>query len=214
MDLKHALNIADPMSAHLGPFQSKSTGHYELSRSDILTVLGIIQSRKFVGLYLLYAKYRKDINAGEIALRALTQYAVEQKDNYIGKVLCKHGISAIETLAIFVLEEYCRTADTPGAKCRCGGSGEVCDIKEKKRSGKVVIIPCKKCHGRGLRPLPQTRAHHAVAALIPGVSRATWYRVWSGYYEMLLTWCYLQESIAEKEFHTLTSNEIKKELAK
>ncbi|PIJ51996.1 hypothetical protein BL250_03220 [Erwinia sp. OLTSP20] len=171
------------------------------------------QARHRGGLCLLYAKYTKDVDAGRTALIELTKYARTQARKYVGKIPGRRGAIAIRTLAMLALEEYCRTADTPGAKCRCGGSGEVCDRKETDRTGKLVIIPCKKCHGTGLRPISQTRAHHAIVALIPGVSRATWYRVWSRFYEALLAWCYSQESIAESEYQHITGmSELNKEI--
>ncbi|WP_436411340.1 hypothetical protein [Serratia marcescens] len=55
-----------------------------------------------------------------------------------------------------------------------------------------------------MKPVTQTRAHHAILALVPGASRATWYRVWSRYYDALLSRCYSQESIAETEYQRIT----------
>ena len=213
MRLKYALTIAAPKSAQIGAYQARSTGNSHLTKVDVMTALGMTQARHRGGLCLLYAKYTKDADDGRTALTELTKYARTQARKYVGKIPGRRGGIAIRTLAMLALEEYCRTADTPGAKCRCGGSGEVCDRKETELTGKLVIIPCKKCHGTGLRPISQTRAHHAIVALIPGVSRATWYRVWSRFYEALLAWCYSQESIAESEYQHITGmSELNKEI--
>jgi hypothetical protein len=212
MRLKYALTIADPKSAQIVAYQARSTGDSHLTKIDVLTALGMTQARHRGGLCLLYAKYTKDVDAGRTALKELTKYAQSQARKFVGKIPGRRGGIAVRTLAMLALEEYCRTADTPGAKCRCGGSGEVCDRKETERTGKLVIIPCKKCHGTGLKPISQTRAHHSIVALVPGVSRATWYRVWSRYYEALLAWCYSQESIAEAEYQRITGmSELNKE---
>jgi hypothetical protein len=212
MRLKYALTIADPKSAQIVAYQARSTGDSHLTKIDVLTALGMTQARHRGGLCLLYAKYTKDAGAGKTALMELTKYAQSQARKYVGKISGGRGGVAVRTLAMLALEEYCRTADTPGAKCRCGGSGEVCDRKETERTGRLVIIPCKKCHGTGLKPISQTRAHHSIVALVPGVSRATWYRVWSRYYEALLAWCYSQESIAEAEYQRITGlSELNKE---
>ncbi|HBE9093198.1 antitermination protein [Serratia fonticola] len=204
MRLKYALTIGDPKSAQIVAYQARSTGSSHLTKIDVVTALGMTQARHRCGLCLLYAKYTKDIDAGRTALNELTKYARTQVRKYVGKIPGRKGALAIHTLAVMVLEEYCRTADTPGAKCRCGGSGEVCDRKATDRRGELVIVPCKKCHGTGLRPLTQTHVHHAIVALVPGVSRATWYRVWSRYYDALLIWCYSQEAVAESEYQRIT----------
>jgi hypothetical protein len=204
MRLKFALTIGDPKSAQIVAYQARSTGSSHLTKIDVLTALGLTQARHRAGLCLLYAKYTKDADSGATALNELVKYAKTQARKYLGKIPGRKGAMAIRVLATNVLEEYCRTADTPGAKCRCGGSGEVCDRKATDREGKLIIVPCKKCHGSGLRPLTQTHVHHAILVLVPGVSRATWYRVWSRFYEVLLAWCYTQEALAESEYQRIT----------
>ncbi|WP_336240466.1 antitermination protein [Citrobacter werkmanii] len=203
MRLKYAITIGDPKSSQIVAYQARSTGDSHLTREDIVTSLGVTQSRCRTGLSLIYAKYTKDQYAAVIALRGLQQYAKSVTKSYFPHNSGCGFRAAISVLAMLALEEYCRTADTPGAKCRCGGKGEVRDLKNSRRKGKPIHKQCPRCHGTGLKPLTRSRCHHAILPYCP-VSQPTFSRYWNPFYDELLTWCYRQESIAEDTYNLIT----------
>ncbi|MFW0766718.1 antitermination protein [Trabulsiella odontotermitis] len=203
MRLKYAITIGDPKSAQIVAVQSRSTGNSHLSRDDIVTALGLTQSRCRTGLALIYAKYTKDPYSAEMALAGLQQYATATAKKYFSESGSGFRI-AISIMAMLALEEYCRTADTPGAKCLCGGRGQTRDLKKSKKNGFPVYQECKRCKGTGLRPLTQTRCHHAIIKHFP-VSQSTYSRYWRPFYDDLLSWCYRQESLAEDSYNLITS---------
>lgn len=200
MRLKYAITIGDPKSAQIVDYQARSTGDSHLSREDIVTSLGITQSRCRAGLALIYAKYTKDEYSAETALTELQKYAFTITEKYFPKYSGSGFRIAVSTMAILALEEYCRTADTPGAKCLCGGRGEIRDLKKSRMKGIPVQKVCPRCHGSGLKPLTRTRCHHAVQKSFP-LSQPTFSRYWNPFYDDLITWCDRQEAIAEASYN-------------
>ncbi|ELJ9990420.1 hypothetical protein VBR58_000816 [Citrobacter freundii] len=200
MRLKYAITIGDPKSAQIVAYQARSTGNSHLTREDIVTSLGVTQSRARAGLALIYAKYTKDHHAAATALRELQAYATEIATEYLPPNSSWEFHYAVSIMATLALEEYCRTADTPGAKCRCGGKGEVRDLKKARMKGICAHKQCPRCHGTGLKPLTRTRCHHAILPYFP-VSQPTFSRHWNPFYDALLTWCDRQESIAEAKYN-------------
>ncbi|EPT5086557.1 antitermination protein [Salmonella enterica subsp. enterica] len=200
MRLKYAITIGDPKSAQIVAYQARSTGNSHLTREDIITSLGVTQSRCRAGLALIYAKYTKDPGSAETALRELQRYASAVAGRYFPHASGSGFRTALLILAMLALEEYCRTADTPGAKCRCGGKGEILDLKKSRMKGYPVHKQCPRCHGTGLKPLTRSRCHHAILRHFP-VSQPTFSRYWNPFYDDLLAWCDRQESIAEVNYN-------------
>ncbi|HAT7488647.1 TPA: hypothetical protein QCH64_002740 [Enterobacter asburiae] len=204
MRLKYAITIGDPKSAQIVELQARSTGNSHLTRDDIVVSLGLTQSRCRAGLSLIYAKYTKDSHAAQTALSALRKYAASVYKKYIPKNGDPTIEAAVSVLAMLALEEFCRTADTPGAKCRCGGKGEVRDLKNSRMKGRPIQIPCPRCHGTGLRPMTRSRCHHAILKFC-SVSQSTFSRYWNPFYDDLLNWCLRQESLAEDSYNFITN---------
>ena len=200
MRLKYAITIGDPKSAQIVAYQARSTGDSHLSREDIVTSLGITQSRCRAGLALIYAKYTKDAHSAQTALNELRKYAFTITEKYFPKCSGSGFRVAVSTMAMLALEEYCRTADTPGAKCLCGGKGEIRDLKKSRMKGVPVQKVCPRCHGSGLKPLTRTRCHHAIQKTFP-LSQPTFSRYWNPFYDDLITWCDRQEAIAEASYN-------------
>lgn len=204
MRLKYAITVGDPKSAQIVAFQSRSTGDSHLTREDIVTSLGVTQSRCRAGLSLIYAKYTKDPHAVETALKELEIYAISTAKKYIPQTSTSGFKSAVKVVCQLVVEEHCRTADTPGAKCRCGGKGEVRDLKKSQLKGYPVQKQCPRCQGSGLKPFTRSRCHHALQRFYP-MSQSTFSRYWNPFYDDLITWCYRQVSIAEDIYNFITS---------
>lgn len=204
MRLKYAITIGDPKSAQIVAYQARSTGESHLSREDVITSLGMTQARCRSGLSLIYAKYTKDQYSAETALRELQRYAASITDKYFPRTMGEGFISAVSVMAILALEEYCRTADTPGAKCRCGGKGQIRDLKQSRMKGYPIQKQCPRCRGTGLKPLTRSRCHHAILRYC-SVSQPTFSRYWNPFYDDLLNWCLRQESIAEDSYNLITN---------
>lgn len=204
MRLKYAITIGDPKSAQIVAYQARSTGNSHLTRDDIIASLGITQARCRSGLALVYAKYTKDPYAAQTALCGLQSYARTLATDFLPQHSGSEFQIAISIVAILVLEEFCRTADTPGAKCICGGKGEIRDLKKSRMKGEPVYKPCKRCHGTGLKPLTRTRCHHAILKYVP-VSQSSFSRYWNPFYDALLAWCHRQESLAEESYNVITN---------
>ena len=152
---------------------------------------------------LIKAKYTKDGGAMRKALMELVKHAQAISGKYLGNYVGKNVTQAVEVLAAYVLEDYSRTADTPGAKCQCGGRCEVRDLKESKRQGRPVMKPGSRCKGTGLKAIMHTRVHHALLRFV-SVSQPTYSRRWKPFYDELASWCYQQESAAERCYNDMT----------
>lgn len=204
MRLKYAITIGDPKSAQIVAYQARDTGNSHLGRDDIVASLGITQARCRAGLSLIYAKYTKDSSSAETALKELQSYAKTITKKYLVQYSGSDFRIAVSVMAMLVLEDFCRTVDTPGAKCLCGGKGQIRDLKKSKKLGSAVSKNCPRCKGSGLRPLTHTRCHHAITPYVQ-ISQQTYSRYWRSFYDDLLAWCYRQESIAEISYNAITS---------
>lgn len=186
MKLTYAITLIRPHSAKLD-YQGVETGSSRLTAGDVIAAMGMVQARQ----------------AAEIALNELTRYGCNVCCKYIGRVSGKNTFLAVRALAVFALEDYSRTADTPGAKCLCGGRGEIRDIKQSIKSGIPVTKTCPRCRGTGLKPISHTRCQQALIKYVR-VSQPTYSRRWRPLYDALLSWCYQQQGAAEREFEEIT----------
>ncbi|EKH2730776.1 hypothetical protein O7C87_003391 [Salmonella enterica] len=202
MRLTYAIALLSPHTAR-PEYQATDTGSSRLTAGDVIAAMGIVQARQPAGLAMVTAKFTKDSDAEKNALDALTRYGCAVCCKYIGRTEGKNVFLAVRALAAFALEDYSRTADTPGAKCLCGGRGEIRDIKQSIKAGKPVTKTCSRCKGSGLKPLPHSRCHHAIINYVR-VSQSTYSRRWKPFYDALLSWCYQQQSAAEREFEEIT----------
>lgn len=211
MRLQYALTMNDPKSVDAAALQT-SGGGTGLNKADILTALGLLQGRERAGLALMYAKYTKDKGESMTAADLAGQFGESLAPQIVGNDKCSAVIGAI--LGKLAVVEYCRTPDTPGAMCRCGGSGLVADTAAlnamaSKPSAPALAMtkPCDRCRGTGMRPLPVFRVFSTVQAFAPEVTKSTFYRKWQPLYLDMLNWCYEQEGRAEVAYKRLTRSE-------
>ncbi|GAA3721217.1 antitermination protein [Oceanisphaera sediminis] len=203
----------DPKSPDAAAMQSvSSTATSGLTRTDILTALGYLQSKEGAGLALMYAKYAKDAGEFKRAVKAAATEAQALAIKVVGKGKDRKAAVIAQSLARLAVLEYCRTADTPGAKCRCGGTGRIADAELIARAAKdakpdELTRPCERCRGTGLRPVPASRVYRAIVTLAPELAEHTYYRHWRPVYDSLLAWCYTQEERAEAGYMKLTRRE-------
>lgn len=215
MRLQCALTMNSPRSLDIAAIQDFGGGGGSpdsLTRMDVLTALGFLQGRERTGLALMYAKYTKDKGEHRVAAAEVAKVASKLILKAVGKVKGRAGGVLAKTMADLVVMEYARTADTPGAKCRCGGSGLVAD-QEKAATAKPnakledLCKTCDRCKGTGMKPIPASRVYRALGAITPELAERTYYRHWAPIYEELLQWCHEQEGRAEMGYRRLTMRE-------
>ncbi|MFG1172143.1 antitermination protein [Erwiniaceae bacterium CAU 1747] len=104
---------------------------------------------------------------------------------------------------IQLVENKCVTCHGKGrlsARCRCGGTGKVRDLKRSKLLGVPVEKDCDRCDGLGFKRQPSTVVFKAIRGLLPELNERTWRRNWKPFYEKLISKCYAEESHATQEF--------------
>ena len=111
---------------------------------------------------------------------------------------------ALRRVAELALEHYCRTADTPGAACRCGGRGTVRDLELSKLHGKPMDKACPRCGGTGLRPILGSQVRRPIEVLVGQFTRGQWERGWRPLYLAVLAWCHQQESTTQARYGYVT----------
>ncbi len=212
MRIEYALSIGDPRSVVTAAIQASSTGPSSIDKDGVKTAMGICQARAGLGMALLNAKFRKDHGDTAQAVSSLQRMAVtlwvqgDQRRGLAGcgKLKSRNEALAVRCLAALAVEEYCRTADTPGAKCRCGGRGIVSDPASLEFHDEPGIKTCPRCHGVGLKPLPASRVYRTVTALLPDLPQSTFYAKWKLVYDLLVERCSIEESMGREAYHNIT----------
>ncbi|ENO4939221.1 antitermination protein, partial [Escherichia coli] len=111
----------------------------------------------------------------------------------------------LQVLATFAYADYCRSAATPGARCRdCHGTGRAVDISKTEQLGRVVEKECGRCKGVGYSRMPASAAYRAVTMLIPNLTQPTWSRTVKPLYDALVVQCHKEESIADNILNEVT----------
>lgn len=111
----------------------------------------------------------------------------------------------LQVLATFAYADYCRSAATPGARCRdCHGTGRAVDIAKTEQWGRVVEKECGRCKGVGYSRMPASAAYRAVTMLIPNLTQPTWSRTVKPLYDALVVQCHKEESIADNILNAVT----------
>ena len=212
MRIEYALSIGDPRSVVTAAIQARSTGPSNIDKEGVKIAMGCCQAREGLGMALLNAKFRKDHGDTTRAISSLQRVAVDlwvlgdrrRGLASCGKLKSRNEALAVRCLATLAVEEYCRTADTPGAKCRCGGRGVVSDPASREFHDEPGIKTCPRCHGAGLKPLPASRVYRTVTALLPDLPQSTFYAKWKLVYDLLVERCSIEESMGREAYHNIT----------
>lgn len=205
MRFEYAIAIGDPRSVMLQAYQAQSTGRSNLTKSDVMTALGFVQKREGAGLALAGARYCKDLGDARKALVAVKGECSRIAPRYVGANKTREHGMALSRVAGLALEHYCRTADTPGAACQCGGKGAVRDLELSRVHGRPLDKTCQRCGGTGLRPITGTKVRYPIEALLGKVlSRGEWEKGWYPLYQAVLAWCHVQESEAGLDYRRVT----------
>ncbi len=208
MRFEYAITVGDPRSVMLQACQAQSTGRSHLTKSDVMTALGMVQKHNGAGMALVMARYCKDLGDAKKALLAVQAECTKIAPRYVGAIKERgHGL-ALRRVAELALEHYCRTVDTPGAACHpqfCRGRGVIRDLELSRLHGKAVDKVCPRCGGTGLRPIPGTQIRRAIEPLAGGLTRGQWERGWYPLYLAVLAWCHQQESEVEAFYKRVTA---------
>lgn len=208
MRFEYAITVGDPRSVMLQACQAQSTGRSHLTKSDVMTALGMVQKHNGAGMALVMARYCKDLGDAKKALLAVQAECTKMAPRYVGANKERgHGM-ALCRVAELALEHYCRTVDTPGAACHpqfCRGRGVIRDLELSRLHGKAIDKVCPRCGGTGLRPIPGTQFRRAIEPLAGGLTRGQWERGWYPLYLAVLAWCHQQESEVEAFYKRLTA---------
>lgn len=111
------------------------------------------------------------------------------------------------TYQLQLVENQCVTCHGKGrlsARCRCGGTGQVRDLKRSKLFGAPVEKDCDRCDGLGFKRQPSTVAFKAIRVLVPELNERTWRRNWKPFYESLISKCEIEENAADTAFQKVT----------
>lgn len=207
MRFEYAITVGDPRSVMLQAYQAQSTGRSHLTKSDVMTALGMVQKHNGAGMALVMARYCKDLGDAKKALLAVQAECTKIAPRYVGGNKERgHGM-ALRRVAELALEHYCRTVDTPGAACHpqfCRGRGVIRDLELSRLHGKAIDKVCPRCGGTGLRPIPGTHIRRAIEPLAGGLTRGQWEWGWYPLYLAVLAWCHQQESEVETFYKRVT----------
>lgn len=88
--------------------------------------------------------------------------------------------------------------------CRCNGKGTVVDKEKSEQQGIPVYKTCGKCSGRGYSRLKFADVYEAVREHLPELASSTCYESFKPFYELLVTKCLMEESMADSMLAKVT----------
>ncbi|EJW6284122.1 antitermination protein [Escherichia coli] len=206
MNLENAVKFHFAKSTQIND-TPRATSSETLTGTDVMAAMGMTQSRATLGYSAFLGKMEISSNDREKAIELLTQYALEHCDKVAALRKLENDIKpkVMQVLATFAYADYCRSAATPGARCRdCHGTGRAVDISKTELWGRVVEKECGRCKGVGYSRMPASAAYRAVTMLIPNLTQPTWSRTVKPLYDALVVQCRKEESIADNILNAVT----------
>ncbi|EEY5738587.1 hypothetical protein C2705_004883 [Escherichia coli] len=185
----------------------RATASDSLSGTDVMAAMGMAQSQAGFGMAAFCGKHELSQNDKQKAINYLMQFAHKVSGKYRGVAKLEGNTKAkvLQVLATFAYADYCRSAATPGARCRdCHGTGRAVDISKTELWGRVVEKECGRCKGVGYSRMPASAAYRAVTMLIPNLTQPTWSRTVKPLYDALVVQCHKEESIADNILNAVT----------
>ncbi|BEA35268.1 hypothetical protein VEE31_17330 [Escherichia coli] len=135
----------------------RATASDSLSGTDVMAAMGMAQSQAGFGMAAFCGKHELSQNDKQKAINYLMQFAHKVSGKYRGVAKLEGNTKAkvLQVLATFAYADYCRSAATPGARCRdCHGTGRAVDISKTEQLGRVVEKECGRCKGVGYSRMP------------------------------------------------------------
>ena len=84
MRFEYAITVGDPRSVMLQAYQAQSTERSHLTKSDVMTALGMVQKHNGAGMALVMARYCKDLGDAKKALLAVQAECTKIAPRYVG----------------------------------------------------------------------------------------------------------------------------------
>lgn len=112
-----------------------------LSGTDVMAAMGMAQSQAGFGMAAFCGKHELSQNDKQKAINYLMQFAHKVSGKYPGVAKLEGNTKAkvLQVLATFAYADYCRSAATPGARCRdCHGTGRAVDIAKTEQWGELL----------------------------------------------------------------------------
>ncbi|MDU4001426.1 antitermination protein [Pluralibacter gergoviae] len=178
----------------------RATAADSLSGTDVMAAMGMAQSQAGFGMAAFCGKHELSQADKKTAINLLTRFALRVSGKYRGVAKLEGNVKGkvVQILATFAYADYCRSAATPGARCRdCHGTGMAADLVKTKLWGRPVEKECGRCKGVGYTRMPASAAYRAVAVLIPYLTQPTWSRTIKPLYDALVMQCHKEEAIAD-----------------
>ncbi len=114
----------------------RATASDSLSGTDVMAAMGMAQSQAGFGMAVFCGKHELSQNDKQKAINYLMQFAHKVSGKYRGVAKLEGNTKAkvLQVLATFAYADYCRSAATPGARCRdCHGTGRAVDIAKTEQ---------------------------------------------------------------------------------
>ena len=131
----------------------RATASDSLSGTDVMAAMGMAQSQAGFGMAAFCGKHELSQNDKQKAINYLMQFAHKVSGKYRGVAKLEGNTKAkvLQVLATFAYADYCRSAATPGARCRdCHGTGRAVDIAKTELWGESCRERVRKMQRRRL----------------------------------------------------------------
>ncbi|PPE57109.1 antitermination protein [Pectobacterium brasiliense] len=185
----------------------RATGGDSLTGTDVMAAMGMAQSLAGFGMAAFCGKHELSQADKQRAIQLLMQFAIRVSGKYRGVAKLEGNIKrrVVQVLATFAYADYCRSAATPGARCKdCHGTGRAADLAKTELWGRPVEKECDRCKGVGYSRMPASAAYRAVRAFIPDLTQPTWSRTIKPLYDAMVVQCHKEESIADNQLTKVT----------
>jgi len=178
----------------------RATASDNLNGTDVMAAMGMAQSQAGFGMAAFCGKHELSQTDKQKAINYLMQFASKVSGKYRGVAKLEGNTKAkvLQVLATFAYADYCRSAATPGARCKdCHGTGRAVDQVKTEQWGKLVEKQCCRCKGVGYSRMPASAAYRAVRVYIHDLTQPTWSRTIKPLYDALVAQCHKEESSAD-----------------
>lgn len=185
----------------------RATASDNLNGTDVMAAMGMAQSQAGFGMAAFCGKHELSQTDKQKAINYLIQFANKVSGKYRGVAKLEGNTKAkvLQVLATFAYADYCRSAATPGARCKdCRGTGRAVDQEKTEQWGRLVEKKCGRCKGVGYSRMPASAAYRAASVYIHDLTQPTWSRTIKPLYDALVAQCHKEESLADSVLAKVT----------
>lgn len=208
MNLESSVKFHAPKS-QMFTDSPRATASEALSGTDVMGAFGMVQSRSPLGFSAFSGKMNLSSDDQKKAVQLLTQFGMK----HCGRVAALRKLEtnvkgkAVQILATFAYADYCRSAATPGARCRdCHGTGRAVNREATETTGRIVEKQCDRCKGVGFSKQSAATAFRAVRVIAKDLTADQWRRGIKQFYDTLVSECEKAESHADSMLRLVTTS--------